>query len=220
MLLNRRHFNGYLLTALGCALGVSTFTPVFANLVEGRDWRLIDPPQPSDTPGKIEVLEFFSYGCPHCRDLNVFINPWSHGLSAEVSFRRVPVSFGRSAWASLAQLYFALESTGDLERLDQSVFDALHKERVKLYTKTALLDWVVSHGVDSKTFSDAFDSFDVQTKRSRGDYLAGRYQIDAVPTITVAGRYAVLGREVKGLPDLLTIADELIVKVTADGVIS
>lgn len=218
MLLSRRRFNRSLLSALGGVLGASLLTPALADLLEGRDWRLIDPPQPSDTPGKIEVLEFFSYGCPHCSDLNLIVNPWSKELPAEVSFRRVPVSFGRAAWSSLARFYYALESTGDLERLDQSVFDALHKQRLRLFTKAAILDWVVEHGVDSKAFSDAFDSFDVQTKLSRSDYLVERYRIDAVPTITVAGLYAVLGREVKALPELLTIANGLIAKARAEGV--
>ncbi len=213
MSLSRRRFNRYLLGVIG----VSMFTPALADLVEGRDWRLIDPPQPSDTPGKIEVLEFFSYGCPHCSDLNPLITPWSKGLPADVSFRRVPVSFGRAAWANLAKLYFSLESTGDIERLNQPIFDALHKQGLGLYTKPAIVDWVADHGVDSKLFSDIFDSFDIQTKLSRGDYLVSRYRIDAVPTITVAGRYAVLGREVKGLPELLTIADGLIAKARAEG---
>lgn len=219
MHMSRRRFTESLLSAAGAfliapACAVSADPPA---LVEGRDWRPIDPPQPSDTPGKIEVLEFFSYGCPHCSELNRLLSPWAQALPANVSLRRMPVTFGRAAWASLAQLYFSLESLGELERLDQMVFDALHRERLKLFDKAAILDWAVAHGVDSKTFSETFDSFDVQTKLKRGDYLVARYRIDAVPTLAVAGRYAVLGRAATGFPELLTIADGLIAKAHREG---
>lgn len=213
MRLSRRRFHQLMIGSLG----LLTLPHARADLVEGQDWRAISPPQPSDTPGKIEVLEFFSYGCPHCSHLNPLIDPWAKQLPADVAFRRVPVSFGRTAWANLARLYYALESTGDLERLNQAVFDALHQEHVRLYTKPDILDWVAAKGVDAKKFGEVFDSFDIQTQVSRSEYLVSHYQIDAVPTITVAGKYAVLGKAVKGQSDLLTIADQLIAKARTEG---
>ena len=208
MIMSRRRFNQLLLGLIAA----SALPKSFAALEEGQDWRAIDPPQPSDVPGKIEVLEFFSYGCPHCSSLNPLVKSWATTLGEDVAFRRVPVTFGRSAWANLARLYYALESTGDLDRLDQEVFSALHEQRVKLYTEPAIIEWLNDKAVDAAAFSNAFNSFDVQTKVGRSDYLVGKYRIDAVPTITVAGRYAVLGRRVKGLPELLAIADELIAR--------
>ncbi len=216
MLISRRRFNGYLFGVLGGVVTASIVTPTFADLVEGNDWRRIDPPQPSDTSEKIEVIEFFAYGCPHCSDLNSFITPWSQKLPADVAFRRVPVTFGHAAWGSLAQLYYALESMGELGRLDQAVFDALHKQHVSLFTKSAIMDWVGEHGVDAQAFAAVFDSFDVQTKLNRSNYLVSHYQIEAVPTIAIAGRYVVLGRAAKGFPELLVIADELIAKARHD----
>ncbi|MBK1719702.1 thiol:disulfide interchange protein DsbA/DsbL [Thiocystis violacea] len=209
MILSRRHFSQILLGVITA----SVVPPTLANLVEGQDWRSISPPQPSDTPNKIEVLEFFSYGCPHCSTLNPLIKSWEPRLAEDVVLRRVPVTFGRQAWANLARLYYALESTGDLSRLDQDVFDALHEQRAKLYTEPAIIEWLSGRDVDTKAFTDAFNSFDVQTKVGRSDYLVGRYQIDAVPTIAVAGRYVVLGNRAKGLPGLLEIADQLIEQV-------
>lgn len=214
MHISRRRFNQMLLGFLGASL----FTPAFADLIEGRDWRRIEPPQPTDTSGKIEVLEFFAYACPHCSDLNRLLTPWAKQLPIDVAFRRIPVTFGRAAWAGLAKLYFTLESSGDLEHFDQAVFDALHKQHLKLLTTDAITEWVGKQGLDVDAFTAAFESFDVQTKLSRSEQLVSRYQIDAVPTLVVAGRYVVLGNEAKTQADLLTIADGLIAKARLDGI--
>lgn len=215
MPLTRRHFNQLLFGSFTLA---ALPMAALAELVEGEDWRAITPPQPGDAPGKIEVLEFFSYGCPHCGSLNPLLKQWEATLPEDVVLRRVPVTFGRQAWANLARLFYALESLDALDRLDQAVFTALHEQRAKLYTEPAILDWLANKEIDIQRFKDAFNSFDVQTKLGRADYLAGRYQIDSVPTLAVAGRYAVLGQKAKGLPDLLAIADQLIDRARNEGV--
>jgi len=207
MPLSRRRFHQLCLSVLGASLLPNAAR---AELVQGRDWRPITPPQPSGVPGKIEVLEFFAYGCPHCADLNPLIEPWAKALPEDVAFRRVPVSFGRAAWANLARLYFALELLGELPRLDQAVFEALHRGRVSLFTEPAIRAWVAEKGIDAKTFQAAFESFDVDVRLKRSDELVRDYKVDAVPMIAVGGRYAVTGTGVKALPDLLRIADELI----------
>jgi len=207
MPLTRRRFQQLLLGAL-CAT-VLPDAPI-ADPVQGRDWRPITPAQPSSVPGKIEVLEFFAYGCPHCSDLNPLIVPWTARLPEGVVFRRMPVSFGRAAWANLARLYFSLDLMGDLPRLDQAVFDAIHRERLSLYTEPAIREWVAKQGVDTAAFQATFDSFDVNMRLKRSDQLAREYAVEGVPMIAVDGRYAVTGLGVKGLPELLRIADELI----------
>jgi thiol:disulfide interchange protein DsbA len=216
MSLNRRRFNHLLLGALASAAGASLLPlGAAANLVEGRDWRPLELPQPPSDPGKIEVLEFFSYGCPHCAHLNPFIKPWAAALPPDVSFKRIPVSFGRAAWANLARLFFALELTGDLDRLDQAVFDAVTEQRKGLYTDKAIFDWVKGQGVDLDAFKEAFNGFTAETQLKRSDVLVQRYRVDAVPQITVAGRYMVVGDGVKDYRDLLAIADQLIAKTRA-----
>lgn len=215
MPLTRRHFNQLLFGSFTLAvLPMATQ----AELVEGEDWRAITPPQPGDAPGKIEVLEFFSYGCPHCASLNPLIKQWETTLAEDVALRRLPVTFGRQAWANLARLFYTLQSLGELERLDQEVFTALHNRREKLYTESEIEKWLSDKGIDAQRFKDAFNSFDIQTKLGRADYLAERYQIDAVPTLAVAGRYAVLGQKAASLPDLLAIADQLIDRARNEGV--
>ena len=216
MTLTRRRFHQIL-----CGIATLSLAPsVLAELAEGEDWRAIKPPQPGDVPGKIEVLEFFSYGCPHCWELNPLVTEWETKLPEDVAFRRVPVTFGRQAWANLARLYYSLAEMEQIAQLDDAIFAAIHNTRVKLVTEEAIVGWLKDQKVDTARFSELFNSFDIQAKVGRGDALVGRYEIEAVPTITVGGRYAVLGRKTKGLPDLIAIADQLIVKARAEKPVS
>lgn len=206
MKLTRRAFNHYLLASLAGAALPATAAP----LAQGRDYGLIQPPQPGEAAGKIEVLEFFSYGCAHCKDFHPLVMAWAAKLPKDVSFRRVPVSFGRAAWANLARLYHALAATGDLARLDMAVFRTIHEQRVNLYTDKRILEWLKGQGVEAKRFANAFSSFGVGTQVARDEQLAKNYKVQGVPLLTVAGRYAVTGQAAKGLADLLPIADGLI----------
>jgi len=115
-----------------------------AEPLAGREFKAISPALVT-AKDKIEVLEFFSYGCPHCSDFNPLVSHWAAKLPKDVSFRRVPVGFNRPEWTRLARLYFALESTGDLAKLDAAVFDAIHKERVNLFkADDAVISWAAS----------------------------------------------------------------------------
>lgn len=209
MNLTRREFHRLLLAG---GLAASGVTPVLAApaLQEGADWSPVNPPQPGDTPGKIEVLEFFSYGCPHCRELHPHVAAWAARLPKDVAVRRVPVSFGRAAWAGLVKLYFTLEAEGLLERHDQAVFDAIHQRRVNLFTDKAIFDWVGAQGIDTEKFRATYSSFGVGSKLARADALSANYKVDAVPRLVVAGRFNVLGKNTKNVGELLAIADALI----------
>lgn len=220
MSLNRRRFNSLLLAALTSATGAA-LVPLgaAANLVEGRDWRPLELPQPPSDPSKIEVLEFFSYGCPHCKDFHPLVMAWAKKLPRDVVFRRVPVSFGRAAWANLGRLFHSLEATGDLARLDDSAFRAIHEERTNLYTRDAILAWVKRQGVDGSRFGSVFDSFGVNTRLTRDEQLEKNYKVRGVPLLTVGGRYAVTGQTAKGLADLLPIADGLIARARGEGTV-
>lgn len=211
MNLTRRAFNSYLLAGLaGAVLPVHSRVVKAAPLVEGRDYERIVPPQTGASPGRIEVLEFFSYGCPHCKDFHPLVMAWAARLPQDVSFERIPVTFGRATWTNLARLYYGLEATGDLTRLDDAVFRAIHEERLNLFTPTAIMAWIKREGVDEKRFKAAFDSFGVGARIARSDQMVRNYRVRSVPQLTVAGRYMVTGREARGLSDLLPIADALI----------
>ncbi len=201
---NRRGF----VRTLMAAAAVAAAGPVLAQTA-GKDYIPVSPPQPTDNPGKIEVVEFFSYGCPHCADFNPSVHAWAAKLPADVAFRKVPITFGRAAWVGIAKLYYTLEITGDLARLDQEVFKAIHTDRVGLFDEKVLTEWVAKKGVDPKKFADTFNSFGVMSKVKRGDQLAATFKLQGVPSLGVEGKYLVGD---KSHQELLAITDQLIAK--------
>jgi thiol:disulfide interchange protein DsbA len=196
--------------ALGAALTVAM--PALAQTA-GKDYTPITPAQPTDDAAKIEVLEFFSYGCPHCSDFHPLISAWVAKQPGDVVFKRVPVSFGRAAWANAAKLYYTLEATGDLAKLDGDVFKAIHNDRTNLFDEKAILEWVTKKGVDPKKFSETFNSFGVMSKVKRGDQLAQSYKISGVPAVAVDGKYLVGGQS---FGEVLGTADKLIAKARSE----
>jgi protein dithiol oxidoreductase (disulfide-forming) len=196
--------------ALMAALTV--VTPSFAQTV-GKDYTLISPAQPTEDASKIEVIEFFSYGCPHCADFNPLLHAWAAKLPGDVVLKKVPITFGRAAWANIARLYYALKVTGDFERLDGEVFKAIHNDRVNLFDEKSLFEWVAKKGVDQKKFAEAFSSFGVMSQVKRGDQLAQAYKIQGVPALAIDGKYLVGGKDFN---EQLAIADKLIAKARSE----
>ncbi len=175
----------------------------------GSDFKPINPPL--QTPkGKIEVLEFFSYGCPHCNDFHPLVSQWAAKLPADVSFRRVPVSFNRPEWARLSRIYFALDATGNLAKLDAAVFIAIHEQRVAFKSEDAAISWAAGKGVDKKAFADALSSFSMQSKVKRADKEAADARISGVPALAVDGKYLVNNEAVSNFGELLTLTDRVI----------
>src|SRR5213078_2604540 len=163
-----------------------------AQAVEGTDYRKIEPPQPTDSPGKIEVIEFFSYMCPHCKEFYPLVSTWEAKLPKNVVFRRVPVGFNRPAWINLARAYYALRASGD---------------------EASLTDWVGKSGGHAEQFAAAYTSFGVNNQTVRADQLVEKYGIGAVPTMTVNGEYQALG---KNLAEMLLNTDRLIAQAQTE----
>jgi thiol:disulfide interchange protein DsbA len=208
-----RRISGWL-----AAITVALFAvalPVAAQTA-GRDYAPIEPAQATDNPAKIEVIEFFSYGCPHCSEFHPTVSKWSAKLPSDVVFKRVPITFGRAQWANLSKLYYALEATGDLAKLDGAVFHALHEKGLKLYDDKSIAEWVTAQGIDGKKFMDAYNSFGVISKVKRGDQLAQGSKIQGVPAIAVDGKYLVLNEGVSNNEALVARADTVISKARND----
>ena len=201
-----KHLGGWLAAV---TVGFLAFAaPAQAQLVAGRDYTVIEPPQPTDSPSTIEVVEFFSYACPHCNDLNPMIHKWAAKLPPDVVFKRVPVSFN-PFYELMARLFYSLETTGDLARLDEPLFNAIHVKGLKLINEKSITEWVTSQGVDALKFGDAWKSFNVSSKTKRADQMARNFRIQGVPAIAVDGRYLVGG---KNLQELLALTDKVIDK--------
>ena len=176
----------------------------------GKEYTLVEPPQASDSPGKIEVLEFFSYGCIHCYRLHPYVKQWAAKVPADVVFKRVPVTFDRPQMRPMAKLYYTLETTGDLARLDDAVFAAVHDQKVALATDEAVLKWVGAQGVDIKKFTETYNSFGIQNKVVRGEQLTKAYRVQGTPAVYVGGRFAVRNEGVSGYGDIFPLTDKLL----------
>jgi thiol:disulfide interchange protein DsbA len=189
--------------------------------LEGTDFRTLVPPQPTGRRNKIEVVEFFSYGCPHCAHFYPLLNAWVAKLPPDVVVRRVPVGFGRDAWVNLQRAYYALESTGDLTRLDGPLFHAIHEERKPLFDESSIAEWVGNNGGNADKFAAAYTSLGVNTQTFQADKMAEDFQIAGIPSLAVDGRYVVLvpgssQDEAQGLNTLLANTDELIARVRSE----
>jgi thiol:disulfide interchange protein DsbA len=187
--------------------------PALAAVTAGTEYRAIDPPQHSDSVGKIEVLEFFSYGCPHCNEFYPLISAWAAKLPKDVVFKRVATGLGRTAWTNLAKTYYALEATGDLTRLDAPLFHAIHEEHQPLFDEKAISQWVGQHGVDTAKFNTAFESFGVNTRLNQAEDMVEKYKVDGVPALAVDGKYLILG---SSFEQMLANTDGVIAKIRAD----
>jgi thiol:disulfide interchange protein DsbA len=159
-----------------------------AQLVPGKDYRLINPAQPTESGAKIEVSEFFWYGCPHCNALQPPLQAWLKKKPADVEFRRIPAVF-QDSWVPLTRAYYALEAMALADKLHYEVFNAVHVQRLRLQDPKTLFDWVAGKGVDRQKFADTYASFAVSGRTQRSIDLTRSYDIPGTPAIVVDGRY-------------------------------
>jgi thiol:disulfide interchange protein DsbA len=211
--MNRRDFSSALLAAgAGSTLLLASGAARAQGPVEGREYSLIQPPQTPANPGKIEVLEFFTYACPHCSAFEPMVGPWARTLPADVAFRRVPVSFLFNA-ENFQRTYYALESLGLVEQMQPKVFAAVHVERQRLDKPEDIAALVTKNGGDGAKFLSAFKSFSVATSVTKAKKLQADYRIEAVPALAIHGRYLTSPSQANGAPQSLAVADALIDKV-------
>lgn len=168
--------------------------PLGASAQGRRAFEELNPPQPVEAQGKIEVLEFFWYGCIHCYNLEPKLETWLKKLPSDVEFRRVPAVFNQR-WAHDAAIFYAFEAMGVLDKLHRPFFDAIHRERLRTDNWQDLSAWLSKHGVDAKKFEATVKSFGVQTKMKRALRLTTDYKIDGTPAMAVHGRYTVPSSE-------------------------
>jgi protein dithiol oxidoreductase (disulfide-forming) len=154
----------------------------------GVEYRLVTPPLPPESKLRVEVIEFFWYGCPHCYAFEPIIEPWIKKLPPGVNFHRVPAAFNK-AWVPHAMLYYSLEILGETERLHKTIFDAVQSQQQTLSNETAIADFLEKNGVPRAKFIEAYRSFTVQNNVLRGNELQKAYAIDGVPTMGVDGRF-------------------------------
>ena len=169
----------------------------------------LTPAQPPTASGKIEVLEFFSYACPHCNAFEPTIAAWAKTLPADVALHRVPVPFLMNA-DNFQHAYYALETIGAVEAMQMKIFQAIHVDRLRLEKGEDIAAFVGKNGVDANKFLAAFKSFSVATSVSRAKKLTADYKVESVPLLAVAGRYLTSPALANGGPQSLAVVDALV----------
>jgi thiol:disulfide interchange protein DsbA len=188
----------------------------------GVEYVTLAQPQPTQTTGKkVEVIEFFMYHCPHCNALEPSFEQWVKKQGDNIVLKRIPLPF-TGANDPEAHLYLTLEALGRLPDMHQKVFDAVHKQHIRLFDDKAIVDWVSKNGVDVKTFMAAWNSFGVMTKLHRLPQLVNDYKVDGVPTVIIDGKYqtspAIVANSVKTssesvlFPATLQVMDVLVAR--------
>lgn len=166
---------------------------------EGTDFRRLRRPVPVDAaPGKIEVLEFFAYTCVHCHAFVPVFREWSKTVGPDVVIRHVPVGFNAS-FEPLQRLYYTLEAMGRVQSHHERVFQAIHVDRQRLDTPEAIAQWAERNGLDKAQFTQIFNSFAVAGRARRATQLQDAYEVEATPSVGVAGRFIIGGQAARTL---------------------
>ena len=184
---------------------------------QGRNatYKPLAKPQAVESGDKIEVVEFFWYGCSHCFDLEPHLHKWVARLPKDVEFRRIP-AVPTERWMAGARTFYTLEALGLLDRLHGEVFDAIHLSHVNLMDEKIQLDWMAGKGVDRAKYADAWKSFSVQSKTRRAVQQTQAYDISGVPTLVVDGKYQTSVSMTGSHEALLKTLDELIARARAE----
>ncbi len=188
--MNRRDFSIQALSTVGLTLALPGLSLAQGAPVEGTNYVKLSQRAPTSAPaGKVEVVEFFWYGCPHCNHFEPYLAAWLAKLPADVSFRRVPVAFRENPFGIHQRMYFAVEAMGLLNTLHPKIFRAIHEDQLKLDKPELIQDFVAKQGVDAAKFMATMESFGVKTKANQARALADAYKIDGVPALGIAGQF-------------------------------
>jgi len=212
--MNRRRFSASLVSAAAAsALAASGRSFAQAAPVEGKDFTRVETPQPPTVPaGKVEVLEFFSYACPHCSAFEPALEAWEKQLPADVVLRRVPVAFLMNA-DNFMRTYYALETIGAVQAMQLKIFRGIHIEKKHLEKGEDIAAFVGANGGDSAKFLAAFKSFSVNTSVARAKKLMADFKVESVPTLIVQGRWMTSPSQAGTQERALAVVDQLVQRV-------
>lgn len=182
--------------AAACVLTITLCTAAAAQLAPGKDYRLINPPQPTTSGKQVEVIEFFYYGCPYCYQLQPALRTWLKRKPADVAFRREPAVF-QDGWLPLTTAFHAFEAMGLESKLHYGVFSAIHEQhsidpKGLPRDQKPLFDWVAKQGVDRKQFTDVYNSFSVRSRTNRSIEMTRSYDIPGTPAVAIDGKYLIM----------------------------
>lgn len=197
------------LTALALCLPFAFATLPAAALDAGKDYTVLSPAQPVESKGKIEVMEFFWYYCPHCFQLEGELHDWLKKLPRDVVFKRQPAVLSEK-WEPMARAYFALEALGQADKLHTDVFIAVHDQNQNLNDPETFFSWAAKQGVDKDKLKEAYNSFAVGAKVARAKQMTRNYKLTGVPSLVVNGKYVTSASHVGSHAKALEAVDQLV----------
>lgn len=184
------------------------------NYKEKIHYELVTPPQPTTTKDKVEVVEMFWYGCPHCNALEPYVERWLKRKPANVEFIRIPAVF-RPSWELHARAFYTAEVLGVLDKTHSAMFDAIHNQKRRMGSEQELMEFFAQHGVSNEEFKRVFHSFAVEAKVRRAKDLSQRYGINGVPSIIVNGKYRTGAQLAGGNANIFKVVNFLVEKEAA-----
>lgn len=195
-------------------LALLTFFIIFANLVKAEEqqgYESVSPPQPTANPDKVEVIEFFWYGCPHCYSFEPSLASWLKSKPANVEFIRIPAVFSEQ-WGKHAKAYYTAEALGVVDAVHADFFDAIQEKKQSLESEDDLAKFFAAHGVKEADFHEAYNSFVVDTKLRQAPAVAAKYGITGVPAVIVNGKYRTNGTLAGSQEKMIDVMNLLIKK--------
>jgi len=193
----------------GIMLYLAVFTQAFAQGVPEDRYTTLSPAQPTQTGDKIEVVEIFWYGCPHCYSFEPFLEEWLKNKPEDVELIRLPGVLNQS-WIPHAKAYYTALKLDVLNKIHRPLFDAIHKDRQPLSTEAALRSFFVSRGVDADDFTRVYNSSEIDTKIRQAYFLARDYRLTGVPSIVVNGKYVTTPTQAGSYEGLIRVMAALI----------
>lgn len=215
----------HILAVVGVAVSIAAVHASPSNPQDGVDYQTLAQPQATEANGKVEVIEFMWYNCPHCAAYNPAISAWAKKQGDKIDFKKVPIAFG-PAFIPQQKLLFTLEALGLEEQMSPKVFQTIHVDRRRVDTDKTILAFIEKQGIDKQKFSDTYNSFGVQTKLRRAQQLQDGYNIEGVPIVAVGGKYltspAMMAATLANQPEAqqqnasLQVLDFLVAKAAAE----
>ena len=182
---------------------------------EGKDYMLLKTPVPVESGGKIEVLEFFQYSCPHCASYDPYLTSWRKKLPADVEYKRIPIAWDNSTLPHV-RIYYALESLGKLEEMHTKVFTAIQKNKQPLLDPEQIADFMAANGIDRKQWMDAYNSFSVAARANRAGQIWRAYKVDGTPMTAVDGKFTTAPSMVGSREGSLIVLDTLVQRARSE----
>lgn len=197
------------LLALTCLAGASHAQDILSR--QNIEYRLIAP-QPVETGSRIEVIDFFWYGCPACNVLQPELEAWLKRKPPDVALRRIPAIF-RDSWAPHVRIYYTLERLGEVERLHLKVYESYHIEELQMSSPDVMEQWAVRNGIDRRRWLDAYNSAEVDAQIERAKALTVAYSIRGTPSLVVDGRYLATWELAQRDPRVMTAVLEDLIRL-------